>query len=422
VKKRSDESPERRDNDGLHKRRGFWYYCLTIGGRRRFFSTKTRNYQDARKIRSNAIKAQLENRLPTDAAKQRFETLLAQVLEDRKPHLAENSIRLERERSVPLLKHFSGRRVSEIDADAIRAYQTARARQVSPRTVNLECKVLRIVLKAAKVWGTVSDDFKLLKEDRRGPGRALDEAQEVLLFDTACSKPGWDAAFFAAIVAANSTMRGCEIKGLRLQDLNLPNLRVEDLNLPHREVTIRNSKTGAGIRDVPLNPGALWGIARLLERANALGSIAPEHFLLPRFLHRQTKTADHGTGYDPTRPQKTWRTAWRALVKEATRLAGKTACDAAISAGCTPEAAENERQKAAAPFAGLRFHDMRHLSITKLAESGASDQTIMSIAGHLDRAMLEHYSHIRAAAKRKAVESIRWYVPKGIPGAIRKVR
>jgi integrase len=410
MKERNNKSPERRDNDGLHKRRGIWYYCLTIRGRRRFFSTNTRNYQDARMVRSNAIKAQLENRLPTDAAKQRFETLLVQVLEDRKPHLAENTIRLEKERSGPLLKHFAGRRVSEIDADAIRAYQTARARQVSPRTVNLECKVLRIVLKAAKVWGTVSDDFKPLKENRRGPGRALDEAQEVLLFDTACSKPGWDAAFFAAMVAANSTMRGCEIKGLRLQDVNLPG----------EEVTIRNSKTDGGIRDVPLNPGARWGIARLLERANALGSIAPEHFLLPRFLYRQTKTADHGTGYDPTRPQKTWRTAWRALVKETTCRAGKTAYDAAISAGCTPEVAENERRKGAAPLAGLRFHDLRHLAITKLAETGASDQTIMSIAGHLDRAMLEHYSHIRAAAKRKAVESIRSYVPGKIPGAVPK--
>jgi integrase len=64
-----------------------------------------------------------------------------------------------------------------------------------------------------------------------------------------------------------------------------------------------------------------------------------------------------------------------------------------------------------APFRGLRFHDLRHLAITKLADSEASDQTIMSIAGHLDRAMLEHYSQIRAAAKRKAVEAIRSYVP-----------
>jgi len=64
-----------------------------------------------------------------------------------------------------------------------------------------------------------------------------------------------------------------------------------------------------------------------------------------------------------------------------------------------------------APFIGLRFHDLRHCAITKLAESEASDQTIMSIAGHLDRKMLEYYSHIRNAAKRKAVEAMRGYIP-----------
>jgi len=79
--------------------------------------------------------------------------------------------------------------------------------------------------------------------------------------------------------------------------------------------------------------------------------------------------------------------------------------------GMPEEAAELERKKAAAPFVGLRFHDLRHSAITKLAESGASDQTIMSLAGHLDRKMLEHYSHIRNAAKRKAVESISSYNP-----------
>jgi len=55
------------------------------------------------------------------------------------------------------------------------------------------------------------------------------------------------------------------------------------------------------------------------------------------------------------------------------------------------------------PLAGLRFHDLRHTAITKLAESQASDQTIMAIAGHVSRAMLEPYSHIRMAAKRTAV-------------------
>lgn len=400
AKPKSDERPKLRDNDGLHRRRGIWYYALKIHGERRFFSTKTRNYQLARKAHSEAVKAQLENRLPTDASKWRFEVLLAQVLEDRKPHLAENTIRLERERSGPLLKHFSGRRVSEIDAAAIRSYQTARAKRVSSRTVNLECKVLRYVLRAAKTWGSISDDFKPLREDRRGPGRAIEDGQERLLFDTARSRPGWDVALYAGMVAANTSARGCEIKGLQLRDLNLA----------EREVAIRVSKTDTGVRRIPLNDGALWAFARLLERAGALGSVNPEHFLLPRALYKETKTG-HGTGYDPTRPQKTWRTAWRALVKETGRRAGREAAREAFGTGLGFRGALAAWRRAAAPFHGLRFHDLRHLAITKLAESEASDQTIMSIAGHLDRAMLEHYSHIRAAARRKAVDAIRSYVP-----------
>jgi integrase len=79
--------------------------------------------------------------------------------------------------------------------------------------------------------------------------------------------------------------------------------------------------------------------------------------------------------------------------------------------GASQVAVEAARKKAMAAFTGLRFHDLRHCAITKLAESEASDQTIMSIAGHLDRKMLEHYSHIRAKAKRRAVDAISSYDP-----------
>jgi hypothetical protein len=57
-------------------------------------------------------------------------------------------------------------------------------------------------------------------------------------------------------------------------------------------------------------------------------------------------------------------------------------------------------------LAGLRFHDLRHTCITKLAEGQASEQTIMAIAGHVSRKMLEHYSHIRMEAKRAALDAI----------------
>ena len=77
---------------------------------------------------------------------------------------------------------------------------------------------------------------------------------------------------------------------------------------------------------------------------------------------------------DPTRPVTTLKTAWQNLRKKA-KVTG-------------------------------RWHDNRHTLVTELAESGASDQTIMDIAGHVSKQMLKHYSHIRMEAKRTALESI----------------
>jgi hypothetical protein len=38
--------------------------------------------------------------------------------------------------------------------------------------------------------------------------------------------------------------------------------------------------------------------------------------------------------------------------------------------------------------------------------SGAGDELIMSIAGHVSRAMLLRYSHVRMEAKRRALDEI----------------
>jgi hypothetical protein len=58
------------------------------------------------------------------------------------------------------------------------------------------------------------------------------------------------------------------------------------------------------------------------------------------------------------------------------------------------------------PLHGLRFHDLRHHAITELVESHASERTIMAVAGHISPKLLEHYSHIRMDAKRKAFEAL----------------
>ena len=53
-----------------------------------------------------------------------------------------------------------------------------------------------------------------------------------------------------------------------------------------------------------------------------------------------------------------------------------------------------------------RLHDLRHTAATKMAEAGVPESTMLSIMGHMSRAMRERYSHIRMAAKRTAVEAL----------------
>jgi hypothetical protein len=60
-----------------------------------------------------------------------------------------------------------------------------------------------------------------------------------------------------------------------------------------------------------------------------------------------------------------------------------------------------------------------HCAPTELAESGAGDQTIMDIAGHVSSKMLARYSHIRMEAKRDALEVAGAPAPRSTGGAAR---
>jgi integrase len=107
---------------------------------------------------------------------------------------------------------------------------------------------------------------------------------------------------------------------------------------------------------------------------------------------------------DPTRPQESWRTAWRNL----THAIVCPACHQLQrpSDTCRTSECKADIHEMKSSLAGLRFHDLRHHAITELAESQASEQTIMAIAGHVSPKMLAHYSHVRLAAKRSALDSL----------------
>ena len=87
-------------------------------------------------------------------------------------------------------------------------------------------------------------------------------------------------------------------------------------------------------------------------------------------------------------------------------LVGREAAREALATGRGLRGALAAWRRAAAPLRGLRFHDLRHQAITEMAEAGATDATMMALAGHMSRAMLEHYSHVRMAAKRTALDKL----------------
>jgi integrase len=104
-----------------------------------------------------------------------------------------------------------------------------------------------------------------------------------------------------------------------------------------------STKTDGGVRLIPLNRDAFLAMAELLQRCELLGVTDADHYIFP--------ACENGK-IDATRPMKTWRSAWRTLTK-------------------------------AAGLRGLRFHDLRHLAITELLESGLPDQAVMEIAGYV---------------------------------------
>ena len=230
-----------------------------------------------------------------------------------------------------------------------------------PSLVNHELNTLSQILKRAGLWMPIERHYKPLKLPRPKVGCALAAADEERLFHLAGSNHRWLVAYCCSLITANTTAGPNEIRHLRICDL--------DLDPPQIRIT-EGVKNEYRRRTIPLNTAAAWALRELVARARDLGAIAPEHYILP---HR---AANGAKGFDPTRPISSWRGTWEKLRK-------------------------------AAGLPTLRMYDLRHHAITKLLEDEkVSERTVIELAGHVSRAMLERYSHIRIASKKEAVDRL----------------
>jgi integrase len=372
------------------RKRGEWYHLdATIDGVRYREPLNTKDWRDAGTLAKDRI-AQIKGGKVASPAGRAFSRLPFQeaaklYLAERKGKVADRTAQFETERLHPLKRHFGAKSLRSFKGADVASYQQVRIKAVSGRTVNMETSVLRRILKKAKLFAVLADYPQPFPEHEREIGRALPIEEKLHLFRVAASRPEWLVAQCAAVLAANTTCRKVELRNLRWCDVDLFN-QVANLN---------RSKTVAGRRQITLNGDALAALARLRERAEIAGTVEPEHYVFP---------ACENGNLDPTKPQTTWRTA--SLVRRATFEAGRAAADAAVRAHQGLGAAKRAWRRAAAPYVGLRFHDLRHQAITEMAEAGAPDSVIQSLAGHLSKRMMDHYSHVRRTAKKQVTDQL----------------
>jgi integrase len=362
-----------RDGDGLFRRYGIWYFKYKDpGGLYREKSTGKKKQPEAREYKHGFLEKLRQDQLPTDEAKWSLSQALAAWMEFRVATRPKASVAAE-QTSCRHLNQMIGadRRLNSITGWDIRRYQMKRLETVGPKTVNNELSVLTAVLKNARLWASLRETYEPLPVLKRGPGRALTPEQTATLIETAKTNDHWFVALCATVLAYATGCRSGEIKKLRLGDLVL------DGNRPFIRLLAENTK-GRRSRDPALNDLGLWALNHLVARARLLGTCETHHYLLPADLSKHTKKSDplHGRiGFDPTRHQTSWDSAWEAL-------------------------------KQAAGLSGFRFHDLRHTHITHAIEEGVPIEVVMAQVGHVSPEMTRYYTHLGSNAKHDAVAAV----------------
>ena len=343
----------------VYKRGGKWSYKFRFAGQLIRESTKSASESIAKRAERKR-RQQLEegfNGITRPQRGQIFSVTAEKWLKTKQPDLAPRTIIIERMNLKHLNPFFGKNMLCDLTPDDVAIYQGERLQAgAAPKTVNLEIGTLRAILRKNRLWAGLQPDVRMLKV-REEMGRAISHEEEGRLLE-ACSKSRSRSLYPAVVLALNTAMRLGEIRMLTW----------EQIDFAHKTLRVGRGKTLAGEgRVIPLNQRAYSTLE--LWRSNFPDAL-PEHFAFPQ--ERYGQGGPYRVNY--REPILSWRVAW-----------------------------ENAKGKAGV---SCRFHDLRHTCISRLAESPASDQTIMSIAGHVSRRMLERYSHIRLEAKRQALEAI----------------
>ena len=345
----------------LFKRGEIWWYEFNFARRRVRESAKTPSKTVAKQAEKNR-RRELENGF--NGIQDNREERVRSIKELAAAYLEEYRLRHKSgvfaEYAIRHITRLVGESMAvDITDKTVKAYQTTRLQEgAAPKSINEEVGFL------LRLLGESGDGIRARLRRQRAlklavhhqVGKAYTPEDKLALL--AAAKAARSPAIYPALMLAlNAGMRDAEIRGLQWARMDLSKAYL----------TVGDSKTDAGEgRTIPLNSALLDAMVEYSRwYTKRFGAIQPDWYVFPFGKPRPN---------DPTRPMVTLKTSWN-----------------------------NARTKAKVQG---RWHDNRHTLITDLAESGAGDETIRDIAGHVSKQMLKHYSHIRMEAKRRALESI----------------
>jgi integrase len=363
--------PKYRDTkSGQMKQSPFWWIDFTIGNKRVRKSAETTRKTIATEYEKQC-RLELERSLaglPSGGPEKRLNSvgeLITKYLAHYPSNHRANSTLFATKRLAHARRLLGSLLLPDLTEDRIRVYiKTRLSEDAGGRTINMELGELSRAL--GHKWSDIWPKVRKLEENH-DVGQALSAEQEALLLTTAANdaSPNRNPSLYPFLCIALSTgMRSGEVSSLRWSSINLDGS------------TIRagRAKTRAGTgREIPINADlhaiveehAVWWRRKL-------GDIRPESYVFPGRVGRPQKGQQRPL--DASKPVGNITKAWEALRER-------------CGVHC-------------------RLHDLRHTAATKMAEAGVPESTMLAIMGHMSRAMLERYSHIRMAAKREAVKSL----------------
>src|ERR1700680_2766002 len=222
----------------LYKRGKTWHTDFSVNGERFRQSVDTRDWREAQSTEKELIAQAAEGKLSSTTrqfGRLPFAEALDHHLKDRAVRVCHRSNVTESAHAKPLRQHFGSTLLNRIVAgpEPILAYIRQRKEaDISNTTLNMEIGILRRVLKRAKLWHLVESDVRRLPE-RHDIGRALPPDGKLRLRRVATGRPEGETAYLASVLACNTTMLACEIRGLLWQDVDLMG----------RKLVIRRAKT-----------------------------------------------------------------------------------------------------------------------------------------------------------------------------------